>query len=205
MDNTLLTRRSSHATRPPLNVLGDMTLTPGRVHEFCGTARYTLAMLVASATSGPIFWIAPAWGVNRLNPDGMVALVGPERFTFFCPRQPLDLLWCLEEVLRAGVVPLVVSDLPQLPGLTAVRRLHLAAETGAGEGKGAPLGVILTQGDGGAPAVESRWHIAPDHGSGHLRWRLSRRRARTLPPTDWWLSRVDGQFALDRHTDSSHM
>lgn len=205
MDTTLLTRRSSHAHRPPLTVLGDMSLTPGRLHEFCGPARHTLAMLAAAATTGPVFWIGPAWGTDRLNPEGMRAFVGPERFTFLTPRQPIDLLWCLEEVLRAGVVPLAVADLPGLPGLTAVRRLHLAAETGAGEGKGAPLGLILTEGEGGAPGVESRWHIAPDHGPGRRAWRLSRRRARTLPPAEWQLSRAKGRFVLDRLAESAHI
>ncbi|WP_338550598.1 ImuA family protein [Roseovarius phycicola] len=205
MDSTLLTRRSSHAHRTPLKVLDEMTLTPGRVHELCGSARHTLAMLVARATDGPVFWISAAWATDRLNPEGMCAFAEPGRFTFLTPRQPIDLLWCLEEVLRAGVVPLVVADLPSLPGLTAVRRLHLAAETGAGEGMGAPLGLILTEGDGGAPGVESRWHMAPDHGSGRRAWHLSRRRARTLPPAEWEVSRVKGQFALERRAESAHI
>lgn len=198
MDTTLLTRRSSHVNRPTIEVLSEMHLTPARAHELCGSARYTLAMLVAAATTGPVFWIAPAWGHNRLNPDGMIAMAGPERFTFFCPRQPIDLLWCLEEILRSGLVGLVIADLPALPGLTAVRRLHLAAETGTQEGDCAPLGLILTHGDGGAPGVESRWHMTHDHRHRQLQWTLSRRRARTLPPTEWQLSRRNGRFVLNQ-------
>lgn len=197
MDTTLLTRRSSHRTRPAVTVLGEMALTPARLHEFCGPARHMAAMLAAAATQGPVFWIAPDWAADRLNPDGMVALVGPERFTFLSPRQPIDLLWCLEEVLRSGAVPLAVAELPDLPNLTQVRRLHLAAETGAAEGSGAPLGLILTPGEGGAPGVESRWHMAPAHTPGRLGWTLSRRRARTLPPATWAVTRARGGFALD--------
>ncbi len=197
MDSTLLTRRSSHRTRPALTVLGEMALTPARLHELCGPARHMLALLVAAATRGPVFWIAPDWAGDRLNPDGMVALAGPERFTFLSPRQPIDLLWCLEEVLRTGAVPLAVAELPGLPTLTQVRRLHLAAETGAGEGRGAPLGLILTSGDGGAPGVESRWHMAPAHTPRTRAWTLARRRARTLPPAGWTVTRAQGRFVLD--------
>lgn len=148
---------------PALDVLGAMALRLARLHEFCGPARHMLAMLAAGATQGPVFWIAPAWATDALNPDGMAALAGPGRFVFLSPRREEDLLWTLEEVLRSGAVPLAVADLPRPPGMTAVRRLHLAAETGAKAGMGAPLGLILTPGEGGAPAVETRWHMAPAH------------------------------------------
>ncbi|WP_412509016.1 hypothetical protein, partial [Roseovarius sp. SYSU LYC5161] len=138
-------------SRPALPVLGDVRLPLARLHEVCGPARHVLAMLVAAAMRGPVFWIAPAGRADGLNPEGMVPFTAPQRFTFVSPDRPEDVLWTLEETLRSGVVPLVVGDLPAPPPLTPVRRLHLAAEAGAAEGgQDMPLGLVLT------PGAESR-------------------------------------------------
>ena len=187
----LLNRQSHrHRAAPPLVFLGrDMTLDRARVHEFCGAARQRLALKAAGRLSGPVFWIRPAWGTSRLHAEGMLKLADPARFTFLTPKRPEDLLWCMEEVLRAGLVPLVVADLPGPPGLTAVRRLHLAAETGARDGRVSPLGLLLTPEAGGAPGVESRWSLTPDHQSGgEEAWALARLRARMQPEKTWRLT-----------------
>ena len=191
----LLDRRS-HTARPALPVLGDMALPLARLHEACGPARRTLAMLVAAATRGPVFWIAPGWLGDRPNPDGMLAFVDPARFTFLAPDRPEDVLWTLEEALRSGTVPLVVADLPEPPAMTPVRRLHLAAETGAQTGPHAPLGLILTPGDGGASGIETRWHMAPAHQPRSRAWRLDRLRARTAPPATWHLTGRPGHWHM---------
>jgi len=187
--------------RPALAVLGEIVLPLARAHEFCGPARHMLALLVAGVTKGEVFWIAPGWERDTLNPDGMAPLAGPERFVFLGPRRGEDLLWTLEEVLRSGAVALAVAELPAPPGMTAVRRLHLAAETGAeaaaSSGTGAPLALLLTPGEGGAPGIETRWHMAPAHSPGAAGWRLSRRRARTLPPQEWHLTGRSGRWRLD--------
>ena len=193
MTAPLLTRKP-HEGRPALPVLDGMALTLTRLHEVCGPARHVLAMIVAAATRGPVFWIAPAWQGDRLNPDGMRPFVQPGRFTFIHPQQPIDLLWTLEEVLRSGAVPLAVAELPEPPGLTPVRRLHLAAENGAKAGGCAPIGLILTPGEGGAPGVETRWHMAPDHTPERRAWALSRRRARSDPPATWTLTGRPGHW-----------
>ncbi len=187
MSAPLLTRSAKRAeTRPALAFLGELALPLARVHEACGNARRFLAVLIAARLKGPVYWIAPAWQAERLNPDGLMRLMDPGRITFLDPVRAEDLLWCMEECLRSGAVPLVVADLPAPPGLTPVRRLHLAAETGAAETGLRPLGLLLTPGQGGAQGIETRWHIAGDHcPGGDPGWRLDRLRARTAPQHSW--------------------
>ncbi|GAW36011.1 hypothetical protein RA2_03079 [Roseovarius sp. A-2] len=199
MDTALLIRQQ-HRPRPALRFLGALDLVQARLHEACGPARHSLAMLLIGVTRGPVLWIAPAWATDRLNPEGACAFTdaenGPERLLFATPQRREDLLWCMEEALRSGAVPLVIADLPGPPGLTPVRRLHLAAEEGATRGYHRPLGLILTPGEGGAPGVESRWHMAPAHTLDTDGWHLERRRARDAPPAAWHLSGQPGAWAL---------
>ncbi len=187
--------RDTHRARPGprLPLAGDLDLVAGRVHEFCGLSRRTLALSLAGAATGPVIWIAPSWTRGGPCPDGFAHMVAPGRLTFAAPDRAEDLLWCMEEALRSGVVPVVVADLPAPPALTPVRRLHLAAETGAREGTCTPLGLILTP-EGAAPGVETRWACDPRHGTapaqGDARsetwgWHLRRLRDRTAPVADW--------------------
>jgi Uncharacterized conserved protein len=181
-----LTPRDARARVP---FLGGADLALARVHEFCGPARRSLALMAAARVlagqARPLVWISPSWGMDPLNPDGIREFLPPQHMLFLTARRPEDLLWSMEEALRAGVVPVVVADLPAPPAMTPVRRLHLAAETGSAEGTCAPLGLLLCPGEGGAPGVESRWHMAPCHGPGIRQWRLERRRARMAPPKGW--------------------
>lgn len=184
----LMTRRGLAKPAGPaggIAFLDGLTLAPARVHELCGPSRRTLALTVARALKGPVIWIMPDWSVERLNPDGMHGMIDPSRLLFVAPRRAEDLLWAAEEALRSGAAPLVVTELPEPPGLTPVRRLHLAAETGAGSAPQPPLGLILTP-EGAAPGIESRWSLAPHHPDSQGRaWRLIRLRARTAPEATW--------------------
>lgn len=181
----LLGRRHHDGPRDEIRFLGQLALAPGRVHEICGAARRTLALIVASACCGEVIWISPRWETDRLNGDGIAGLVEPGRLILVTPQRAEDLLWCAEETLRSGAVPLVVADLPGPPALTPVRRLHLAAETGADRGR-APFGLILTP-EGRATGVESRWGFAQTGGG----WQLDRQRSRADPPATWTVAMQD--------------
>jgi protein ImuA len=147
---------------------------------------------------GPVVWIRPGWGPERLNAAGLQPLANPARLVLVGADRDETALWAAEEALRSGSVPLVVVETAVPPGLTPVRRLHLAAGAGAEaanrDGSTAPLGLILTPGQGGAPGVESRWHLAPMPSrsllwSDEAAWTLTRLRARLAPPARWRLCR----------------
>lgn len=189
-----LLHNAPHRPAPVLELGAGATLRLARLHEACGNARRTLALRIAArigvTPQRPLIWIAPAWSPDRLNGDGMVRFLTPAAVIFVHAVRAEDILWTAEEVLRAGAAPMMVADLPGLPSLTAVRRMHLAAETGAETGRVTPLGLILTEGAGGAPGVESRWRMDAAHPAGDgmpegEAWRLERLRARTEPPRVW--------------------
>lgn len=192
-----LIRQSERRGHGALPFLGALTLARGRVHEFCGPARRTLALMAARGATGPVLWIRPGWLPERLFPEGVVPFIEPGRLLFVTPRRPEDLLWCVEEALRAAATPLVVAELPEPPRLTPVRRLQLAAEAGAREGHRVPTGLLLTPGPGGAQGAESRWHIAARHGNRQSAWQLDLVRARGEPPGRWRLTAAPREAGTD--------
>lgn len=186
----------SRRAEPQQPLAGDLTLQRGRVHELCGPSRLMLAARIMGRTQGPVIWIRPGWGAERLNTAGLQPIADPSRLVLVQAPRDDSLLWAAEEALRSGAAPLVIAELLTPPALTPTRRLHLAAETGAESARRdsatPPLGLILLPGTGGAQGVESRWHMAPAP-SRALLWSdedsftLTRLRARLLPPASWSL------------------
>jgi len=181
-----------------LPLVGSLALERGRLHEGCGPARLRLAVLAMARSTGPVVWIRPGWWPERLNAAGLQPLADPARLLLVRADRDDAALMAAEEALRSGAAPLVVIETASPPGLTPVRRLHLAAEAGGEaarrDGGPAPLGLVLTPGQGGAPGVETRWHLTPAPSDGLLwseaaQWTLTRLRARLAPPAAWRLTR----------------
>jgi len=215
-DLSAAARRGAGPAPDPLSPLPQIALTRGRVHEFTGPARRTLAAAAAGAAQaeGPVMWLRPAWRVEGLCPQGLAALLpDPGALIIVNCTRPVDVLWSMEEALRAGCVALVIAEIVEPPDLRQVRRLHLAADDGlarnrlAGRSRPAPLGVMLAHetADSRVTGVESRWalHPLPPEGRDAPRWRLDRQRVRGLPPKDWAVRfpRVTPAPVLSERTD----
>jgi len=202
LTEAIVAPQAAGAAPPPLVPLPQMALVRGRVHEFTGPSRRVLAGLAAGVAQaeGPVVWLRPAWRVEGLYPPGLAALMpDPGALVVVQCRRPDDILWGLEEALRAGCVALAVGELASVPDLRQLRRLHLAAAEGlsrnrlAGRAAPAPLGLVLDAETAASrvPGVESRWALHPlPPGRGAGRWRLDRLLMRGQPPRDWEIARL---------------
>lgn len=112
--------RDPQRERASLTLGPDMPLALARVHECSGSARHAFGIWVAMLTRGPVMWITQRHRPNRLNPDGMAGLVEPGRFLLVTPERARDLLWCMEEALRSGAVPLGLILTPGAGGAPGV-------------------------------------------------------------------------------------
>ena len=129
-------------------------LRPWRVHEAEGHGRRAFALFQAARHPGPLVWILPSHVPELPMLRGLPPGVG-ERLHLFRPVGEADLLWCVEEALRAAPVGMVIAE-PEKPlSLTAGRRLQLAAEAGR------TTGLMLIREDAGSNAAETRWSCNP--------------------------------------------
>lgn len=189
-------QHSSRRVQPPHPLPAGLSpgLARGRVHEICGPSRVAFTLMILALSDGPVIWAFPAWRPERLYSCGIRDHIHPGRLILAPCRRIEDIQWTMEEALRPGVVPVVVAEFPDPPGLTPVRRMHLAANTPAETGHPCTLGLILTPGPGGAQGVESRWRISPlPSASGLLdapgiALRVDRLRAREAPEASWRLT-----------------
>lgn len=129
-------------------------LMKGRVHEVEGPGRRSFALFQTLRHPGPILWVLPAHEPQRPMlaglPNGLA-----DRLMVLMPKGETDLLWCVEEALRAAPVALVIAEPQQALSLTAGRRLQLAAEAGR------TTGLMLIRDGQGSNATETRWRCEP--------------------------------------------
>lgn len=143
-----------HDLRLPAAPADPFTLRLARVHEAEGRGRRSFALLQAARHPGSLVWILPSHSPELPMLRGLPQSVG-ERLHLLRPDSETDLLWCVEEALRAAPISLVIAE-PQKPmSLTAGRRLQLAAEAGR------TTGLMLIREGAGSNATETRWHCAP--------------------------------------------
>ena len=187
-------------------------LALGALHELAGTGLDTeyatapalLATGFAGRLDGPVCWI-----VERSPPcSPALAAVGlrPSRLIFV--EAGRDVLQTLEDCLRCTALRAVVAELSGPLGLTASRRLQLAAET-----SGVTALMIRRNRKFNDPALDApsaavtRWRMAmpsppvlPEEpevpGIGRARWHLELRRARGGQPRSWQVDAPDGQGRL---------
>ena len=172
-------------------------LSPGQAESVLDDEQ--LAALAARLI-GPVLWCVQQAAADRLYAPALARFgLGPDRLVVaVCPNRT-DCLWAMEEGLRAGVLAAVVGEPDGAVGLTASRRLQLAAETGGTTGfvllRGATHGRLAPS------AVASRWQIVPlpalDRGAG-LRWQARLLRCRGGGAGTWEIDwdETAGRFGL---------
>jgi protein ImuA len=145
-------------------------LAPASLHEIAPASARDLAAAVgfalALATRVPdgrsVLWIqidfAALEAGNIYGPGCDLFGLSASRLLIVKVARPLDALWAMEEALKCRALTCVIVELPKdgaMVGLTATRRLTLAAREGGGFGfllrhRPSPL----------ASAAETRWEIA---------------------------------------------
>ena len=137
--------------RPEPPISDAFTLVCKRVHEAEGRGRRAFALFQAARHPGPLVWILPSHVPELPMLRGLPRGVG-ERLHLLRPVGETDLLWCIEEVLRAAPISLVIAEPSSPLSLTAGRRLQLAAEAGR------TTGLLLIRQNAGSNATETRWN-----------------------------------------------
>ena len=184
---------------------------PRGVHEIAmpstDAAGTGFAAVLLAARPGPVLWCRSrrvAVESGRLYGVGLARFgLAPERLILVEADKPADLLWAMEEGLRAGKYASVVGE-GAAPDLTASRRLQLAAE--AGEGVALLLSEIsptALAGRGAPLACMTRWRAAsvstePEAGGpGRPRWELELRHCRGGGrPQSWIVEWDDATLSL---------
>lgn len=151
-------------------------LLNGRVHEAEGRDRAGFALFQAVRLPGPIVWVVLAHDRDLPMPGALPRGVA-ERLHLIEARSETDLLWAVEESLRARPVGLVIAA-PEKPiSLTVGRRLQLASEAGG------TTGLLLIREGRGSNAAETRWKCEPLPGpadSTRHRWTLNKNKKGTI-------------------------
>lgn len=170
-----------HSRPAPFAPVSPFHLRPHRVHEVEGLGAMAFVLYQAQLSQGPIIWLQLDRHDRDLMPVGLPQGIVARLQLVRCSSEE-DLLWATEESLRSDAVDLVISCPSKALGLTAGRRLQLAAEAGAS------TGLMLIKAGQGSNAAETRWQCTPVAGSGDSvctthSWRCTKNKA--MKAQDW--------------------
>lgn len=160
------------------HLLGPAGLDAGGVHEIrsdalgagvgaaaATAARRTFALLLGVMRAAgltrpaPVLWCMPLSAAHEGGAPysrGLAALgLDPDRLIIVTPRKTQDVLWVIEEAVRATCLSLVIGETGAI-GVTAARRLSLATAEAR-----TPCILVSPAGRTPAPATATRWRVAP--------------------------------------------
>jgi protein ImuA len=197
---------------PPIDRALGGGLACGALHELAPTAPVHLGTASgfgvalaarASAQRGQVLWVttdyAAGEGGGPYGPGLDLFGLAASRLLVLRVPKPVDVLWAMEEALRCRALACVIAELTgngEVAGLTATRRLALAAREGIGV-QNSGFGLLIRHRATSMPsAAATRWEIAPalsqpdaygrlTGGLGRARFDLSLRKNRRGPSGRW--------------------
>ena len=188
----------AHLAQAGLSARGLHDIAPHSYGDMPAAMGFAVALALRRLADGaerrPLLWCRLAREereYGRLYGHGLEALgLARERFVTVTLKHPVALLWTMEEALKSAALALVIADAdPRAAGLTATRRLALAAA----QGKAAGL-LVFSRPHRNATASLTRWTAAaspsrppPDdrQSPGAPSWTIELTRARGGRPGRW--------------------
>ena len=185
-----------------IKALHSMSVPPGLrrgcLHEFSGEGAEGFTAILSGRLKGPLLWCADALSGSDLYPPGLAVFgLDYRRLIVVRCRKPQEILAAMEDGLRCRTLAGVVGELDTPIGLTASRRLQLAAESSGVTGflvrpSRRSRVTRSTGGNAGGPvpsAAFSRWSVTSARNigcpPGTMTWRLSLQRCRNGGSGAW--------------------
>lgn len=182
-------------------------LSRAALHEVAGTgadreqgaaaAGFAALWLARLQDAGPVLWIVRAGSraAIDLHAHGLYQQqLDPKRLILVAAKRDDEVLWAMEEGLKAKSLGAVLGEIEKLD-LTASRRLQLAAEAGGVTAFVLRRWRVMERAarDAAQPiAAVTRWRIAALPTTHEIGWRVDLTRCRGGKPGSWIMERADG-------------
>ncbi len=137
-------------------------VAPASARDLGASMGFALALAARAPNGRSVLWIqtdcAALEAGNIYGPGCDLFGLPASRLLTVKVARPLDALWAMEEALKCRALVCVIAELPKdgaIAGLTATRRLTLAAREGGGFGF-----LLRHQPSSLASSTETRWEVA---------------------------------------------